>query len=417
VGATTGVRRHALLWLVLFAAFAATAGLRAAPAEDLSPPEAHNLLAAESIVSDGDVDLADEYGSRAWRAFYGGELVPVAGPRAGRQLEPTGVGFPALIAPAYALGGRLAVELFLAAVSALGFVFGAALGRRLVPDPWATGGALAAGLSPPALIASTTIAPDAVAGTVIAGAAVMALSLRERPRVREAFAGAGLVGLLPWLALKLVAPGAVVALALWRWLRRRNRALAGFTALEVVLFSLVLFVTVNDRLYGGLTPYAVLGPGESATGAHGLGAHLARWPRLAGLWLDPAAGIVVWAPFSAMAFVAVGLLVRSRRQRLAVALPGRVDVEVAAGFLVAICTAGVVVAAFLAPALGGPWFAGHELACVLPCGGALAAWGTRRFPRSGIALGVLTVAISVWLVATVRLDAGAGVAPPHVPPF
>jgi hypothetical protein len=109
------VGRHALLWLVLFAAFAATAGLRAAPGEDLSRPEAHNLLAAESIVSDGDVDLADEYRSRAWRRFYGGELVPVAGPRGGRRLEPTGIGFPAMIAPAYALGGRLPVELFLAA--------------------------------------------------------------------------------------------------------------------------------------------------------------------------------------------------------------------------------------------------------------------------------------------------------------
>ena len=409
--------RHALLWLVLFAAFAATAGLRAAPGEDLSRPEAHNLLAAESIVSDGDVDLADEYRSRAWRRFYGGELVPVAGPRGGRRLEPTGIGFPAMIAPAYALGGRLPVELFLAAVSALGFVFGAALAHRLVPDPWATTAALATGLSPPALIASTTIAPDAVGGTLIAGAALMALSLRDRPRVREAFAGAGLVALLPWLALKLVAPGAVVAVALWRWLRRRNRALAGFTALEVVLFSLVLFATVNDRLYGGLTPYAVLGPGESATGAEGLGAHLARWPRLAGLWLDPSAGILVWAPFSAMAFVAVGLLVRSRRERLAVALPGQVDVEVTAAFLIAICASVVAVAAFLAPALGGPWFAGHELACVLPCAGALAAWGTRRFPRAGIALGVLTVAISLWLVVTVRLDAGAGVAPPHLPPF
>jgi hypothetical protein len=94
-----------------------------------------------------------------------------------------------------------------------------------------------------------------------------------------------------------------------------------------------------------------------------------------------------------------------------------VDVEVAAGFLVAICAAVAVVAAFLAPALGGPWFAGHELACVLPCGGALAAWATQRFPRTGIALGALTIAISLWLVVTVRLDAGAGVAPPHVPLF
>jgi len=39
------------------------------------------------------------------------------------------------------------------------FVLAAALARRIVPEPWATGAALVAAFSPPALIASTTIAP------------------------------------------------------------------------------------------------------------------------------------------------------------------------------------------------------------------------------------------------------------------
>ena len=79
------------------------------------------------------------------------------------------------------------MELFLAAIAAIGFVLAAALARRLVPEPWATGAALVAGLSPPALMASTTIAPDAVAATVLAGAALLALRIRERPRRRWAF--------------------------------------------------------------------------------------------------------------------------------------------------------------------------------------------------------------------------------------
>jgi len=308
------VRRAAVLWLVIFAAFAATAGLPASGGRDLSEPEAQTLLVAESIVSDGDLDLRDEYGARSWRSFYGGDLAPRAGPRNGRLLDPIGIAFPLLIAPAYALGGPIAVELFLAALAAVAFVLAAALARRVVPEPWATGAALVAGLSLVALVASTTIAPDAVAGTVLAGAAVLALRIREQPRLLSAFWCAMLVAALPWLGAKFAAPAIVVALATARWLRRRQRGLAGLVALEVVIFSVVLYITVDDRLYGGPFPAALLSdPG--ATGASGAGEHLARAPRLLGLWIDQGVGLLRWAPFAAMSFVALWLLVRSRRER------------------------------------------------------------------------------------------------------
>jgi len=406
------VRRAFLLWLVIFAAFAATAGLPASPGNDLSATETRTLLVAESVVSDGDLDLRDEYGARAWRDFYAGDLAPRAGPRNGRLFDPIGIAFPLLIAPAYALGGAIAVELFLAAIAAVGFVLAAALARRLVPEPWATGAALVAALSPPALIASTTIAPDAVAATVLAGAALLALRIRERPMLRWAFWCAVLVAALPWLGARFAAPAVVVALAAARWLRRRQRGLAGLVALEVVIFSVVLYVTVDDRLYGGPFPGAVLSdPG--ATGASGVGEHLARIPRLLGLWIDRDVGLLRWAPFAALCFVALWLLVRSRRERLAIALSDQIDVEVAAFFLVAICAATVACATFLAATIAGPWFPGHELTVILPIGAALAAWGLRRFPRTGRALAALTLVAAVWTLAVTRLDDDAGVASPR----
>jgi hypothetical protein len=408
------VRRAAALWLVLFAACAATAGLRTAPGGDLSAAEAHTLLVTESLVSDGDLDLRDEYGARAWRGFYGGALVPRAGPRDTGLLEPAGVAFPLLLAPAYAAGGRIGAELFLAALAALGFVVAAAIGRRLVPEPWATAAAVATALSPPALVAATTISPDAVAGTAIAGACLLALGLRERPRAPQAFWCALLVAALPWLAPRFAAPAAVIALAAARWLRRRRRGVAGLVALEVVLFSAVLYITVNDRLYGGLTPDAVLGP-PGATGATGLADHLARWPRALGLWLDRDAGLVRWAPFALMSLAAAALLVRSRRGRLALAVSGQIDVEVAAGFLMAVCGATFLVATFLAPTIAGPWFAGRELVCVLPVGAALAAWGLRRLPRTGRVLAALTVVAGLWLLVALRVQGDAALAPPHGP--
>jgi hypothetical protein len=408
------VRRAAVLWLVIFVAFAATAGLPASGGRDLSGPEAQTLLVAESIVSDGDLDLRDEYGARSWQSFFSGNLVPRAGPRNGRLLDPIGIAFPLLIAPAYAVGGRVAVELFLAALAAGAFVLAAALARRIVPEPWATGAALVAALSPAALIASTTIAPDAVAATVLAGAALLALRVREQPRLRWAFWCAVLVAALPWLGAKFTPPAVVVALAAARWLRRRQRGLAGFVALEVVIFSVVLYVTVDDRLYGGPFPAAVLSdPG--ATGASGVGAHLARAPRLLGLWIDRDVGLLRWAPFGALAFVALWLLARSRRERLALALSSQIDVEVTAGLYVLVCGATVAFAAFLAPTIAGPWFAGHELVVILPFGAALAGWGLRRLPRTGYALAALTLAASVWVLAAPRVDVGTGLAPPAGP--
>jgi hypothetical protein len=115
----------------------------------------------------------------------------------------------------------------------------------------------------------------------------------------------------------------------------------------------------------------------------------------------------------ALALVAVWLLVRSRRERLARVLGEQADVEVTAGFLVAVCAAAVAVAAFLSPTIAGPWFGGRQLVVVLPLLGALASWGLRRFPRLGLALTALTLIGTFWVLVAVRLDGDAGVAPPR----
>jgi len=407
------VRRAIALWLLLFAVYAAGTGLHASPGEDLSAPEAHYLLLTRSIVDDGNLDLSDEYGAAAWRPFYSRQLVPLTGPREHGQLEPIAAGFPLLCAPAYALGGRIAVELWLAALAALGFVAAAAIARRLVPEPWATRGVAAVGLSPPAVIAATTIAPDAAGASALAGAAALALAARERPLARLSAWSGTLLATLPWLAVKFIPPGTVVAASLLRWTTRRQRTLVGLVGLEVALFSLVLFVSINDRLYGALTPYGMLPEGVSPTGAHGLAEHLERWPRLVWLWVGPPQGLLLWAPACALAFVAVWLLRRSRSAHLAKVLGEQVDVEVTTTFLLAIVAAAVLVAVFLAPTIAGPWFAGHELVVVLPILGALAGSGLRRLPRLGALLCAITLALTVWTLVAVRADDGAGVAPPR----
>src|SRR6266511_5370020 len=143
------MRRTLALWLLLFGVYAATLGLDAFRGSDYGGDEPHYLLAAHSIVHDGDVDVLDEYDERAYADFYPHKLQPHGEETEGRLNEPHGVGFPLLIAPAYALGGAKAVELFLAAVGALAIALAYRLALRVVPDPWALGAALAVGLSPP----------------------------------------------------------------------------------------------------------------------------------------------------------------------------------------------------------------------------------------------------------------------------
>ena len=287
------------------------------------------------------------------------------------------------------------MTVLLAAVAALAFVLGAALARRVVPDPWATWAALLAGLSPPALALSTAVLPALTAGALLAGAALCALAVRERPLMRSAYGGAAALAVLPWLDPWLLLPAAPVALLLARWTARRGRGLVAFGTIEVQLASLVFYVALNERLYGGLTPLAVAE--APATGASSPGDYAARLPRLAELFLDPDAGLLRWAPVFALAFLGAWLLWRSRRERLARAVPARRDAEHAAFLALAVCAAQVAVAAFTSRELEGPWPPATQLGAALPCAVPLIAWGLRRAPRIGLALGALTLAGGVLL--------------------
>src|SRR3954467_8421096 len=154
------MRRTALLWLVLFAAYLSTLGLHAFGAAQYAGDEPHYLLAAQALVDDGDLDVRDDVAERGYDDFYPYTLERHGRLRRGRLNEPHGAGFPLLIAPAFALGGARGVEVFLAAIAALAVVLGYRLALRVVPEPWASGAALAVGLSPPLLAYGTAVYPQ-----------------------------------------------------------------------------------------------------------------------------------------------------------------------------------------------------------------------------------------------------------------
>jgi hypothetical protein len=308
-----------------------------------------------------------------------------------------GIGFPLLIGPAEAVGGARAVELFLVALTAAGFVAGALLGRRIVPEPYASAGAALAGLSAPAIVYAGEIGPEAAAGTLLAGATLCTVIARDAPRSAPVFGAAAMLAVLPWLDPRDVIPALPVAAALYLFCRRARHPTLGLIAVELVGASVVLYATLNEQLYGGPTPWSALPAGVSATGALSIAGHLERAPRLVTLWLDPEAGLLRWAPIFAYVAFAAWLLQRSRWERLARVVPERAGAEAAAGLALAVVGAVLLVAAFLVPTIDTEPFAARRLVPALPVAAALVAWGLRHAPRVGALLGAASLALSASL--------------------
>jgi hypothetical protein len=365
-------------------------------------------------VEDGDVDLANQYAQRQYAEFYPYRLDPHGHRTNGRLDEPQGAGFALLIAPFYAAFGPTGVQLELAALAALGFVLAIALARRLVPEPWATAGPLVCALSPPALAYSTAIEPPLVAGTVLAGAAVLGLRARAHPKLLPALGCGLLLALLPWLGTQYLVAALPIAVALAWWMGRQHRGWFALVGLELVLASLVAFATANERLYGELIPE---GAGAPLTGASNAGDYLDRAYRLVALWIDRDYGLLRWAPILALAFVAVWLLWRSRRDHVARVVTDQRDVEAASLLLVLVGAAQVIVA-FVAPTMFGFWFPGYYLVPALPCAAALVSWALRHVPRwVSAVLGALTLVGSVWLYVALRVGDVAWVPPTSRAPW
>lgn len=410
-------RRTIALWLVLFGVYAATLGLDAFGDSDYGGDEPHYLLTAQSLVEDGDVDVSDEYANRSYEDFYPYELEPHGRETAGSLNEPHGAGFAALIAPAYALAGPEGVEVFLAAIAALAIALAYRLALSVVPDPWAIGAALAIGVSPPMVAYGTAVYPELTAAACLAGAGLLALGLDDTVSRRRAFLCFALIGALPWLGVKFVPAGVVVAIYAVRSLARARRRTLALGSAELALFSVALYVAVNERLYGGPTPYSADVAGQGATDAASPLDFLERSYRLVALLIDRDYGLLRWAPFFGLALFGVWLLHRSRRELLSRALPELRSMERAATLCVSALAAQYLVAAFLAPTMFGFWFPPRHLLAGLVFAVPLCAWGLRHLPRAGAALAALSLVASVWLYLDVAVGGGGLVTPRPDAPF
>ncbi|MGQ0520634.1 MAG: hypothetical protein ACT4PX_05720, partial [Actinomycetota bacterium] len=115
-------------------------GMRAADTGSVTGDEPFYLLTTQSLASDGDLDLRDEYAGGEEREFWDGrnrlwrQMEPAAD---GRLLSPHDPGLSLLVLPAYAVGGLRGVQRFLVVLWAAAMACAAVLARRAGAPAWA----------------------------------------------------------------------------------------------------------------------------------------------------------------------------------------------------------------------------------------------------------------------------------------
>ncbi len=254
--------------------------------------EPHYLVMAQSLWREGDLDLRDNYARGDTREYTPAALRPHYGaPRAdGRPFPAHSPGLPALLAPVYALGGRRACVLLLAALAALAAVEAARLARALAGSDAAAGAAWALALGPPLAFFGFHVYTEGPSALALCAALRLLLAPRGAPG--RAVAAALLLSTLPWLHVKLGLVAAVVgACALLRLEGRARTAFVGTALLMAAGFGLHY-----QRVFASPTPLAIYGGTPQDVASEPLRA-------LLGLLFDRSFGLLPFAPAFVVALV------------------------------------------------------------------------------------------------------------------
>ena len=224
-------------FFVVLTAFFAALATYFVPRMDASGDEPHYLIMAQSLWREHDLDLRDNYEREDWREFRAGPTEPHYGaPRLdGRPFPGHSPGLPALLAPVYAMGGRLACVILLGAMVA---GVGAIAFRIATLEGLSPGGAFFAGLlasGPP--LAAFALHVYTEAATAIAFFAAYALLRLGRSGPSAALAAA-LACALPFLHPRMAPASIALAFAALTFRDRVSiRVFFGLTALGTLAYG------------------------------------------------------------------------------------------------------------------------------------------------------------------------------------
>lgn len=371
------------VFLVVLAVGQAGVGMRASRTASITGDEPFYMLTAQSLLSDGDLDLTDEYAGHEYREFWDGsvELWKQMEPAPdGRLLSPHEPGLSLLVLPAYAAFGLEGVQRFLVVLWALAMALAAVAAARFAAPPTAAAlAAITVGAGAPGVVYGSQVYPEAAAALCVA-AVLMRLGGPLGPA--RPLLTAGVLVALAWLGVKYV-PVAGLLFAAWAWRYRGERGSVTVAA-AVAALAAAHYAWWHVATFGGLTPYGtnVVWAGEGT--AEVLDAHFrvqGRTYRLYGLFLDARFGLFRWLPVAPLALWGLG------RRR---SVPGLV------------VAGAVLMGTFASITIMGWWFPGRMLVVALPALAVLIAAGISRWPRTALVLSAWSLAIGAAVVWSAR---------------
>lgn len=358
--------------------------------------EPQYLLTARSLWNDGDLDVSDEIREDDFHDFHQTQLNRQTETLDdGSEISPHDPLLPVMLAVPIGVGGTAGAKI---ALSVLAGALAAALVwvavRRFgVPPPTAAIVVMAFGVAAPLSAYGSQVYPELPAALAATGA-IAALTGPLRRRGLALLAAC--VVALPWLSVKYVAVGAVLALiaVVLLWRQRRTRALVAL--LGSLALAGLTYVVAHRLLYGGWTVYASGDHFVEGGEAGVIGFHPDYWGRsrrLIGLLVDRSFGLAAWAPLYLLAVPAIAALLRRRpRNWLTLVLP---------------LGAGWLMATFVALTMHGYWWPGRQVVVVIPAVVLIVAWWTAQWPASRvfvIVAGVLSALLWGWVVVEVLLE-------------
>lgn len=279
--------------------------------------EPHYLIITQSLLLDGDIRIANNHRRGDYRAYFAGDLPKPDFRRHGRNGEIYSIhapGLPALIAPAFAIGGYRGVVIFLILVTAAGaglawYLAWLVTGRA--DAAWF--GWAAVTLSTSAVFHSFTVYPDG-AGGVLALTGVWALVRAGRDagtgdeRIGPWFIHGAALALLPWLHTRFaLIAGGLGALILLRLGTNRNAAGKAVAFLLLPAVSAICWLGFFIAIYGT--------PDPSAPYANEEGSMAFIPGGLAGLLFDQRFGLLAYAPVLAFALWGLFRMAATRLHR------------------------------------------------------------------------------------------------------
>ena len=251
---------------VLFSAL----GVWFVPRMDASGDEPHYLVMAQSLWRERDLDLRDNYAREDWKEFRAGPTEPhYAAPRRdGRPFPGHAPGLPFLIAPVYALGGRLFCALLMGLLVAATGALALAIASREGASPSTALVVALAAAGPPVAAFGLQVYTEAPSTLALLGAYA---ALRFGRGSAAPALAAALACALPFLHPRMAAGSLAIAGAAWIFRGRVSLLVfTGVTALGAALYAAfwmsVFGVPTGLGVYGGAPEDAAFIPAQAALG-------------------------------------------------------------------------------------------------------------------------------------------------------